>query len=79
MRTHYYSALCIQRLAELDVTEDEMSAIALQVRQLAKEPRLGYPIPFHHSSEPLWRYDVGRFGLDYTFDAKSLTVVAVVG
>lgn len=79
MRARYYSPLSIQRLAEMNATPEDFRAIDKQLTELAQRPRQGYRVPFHQSSESLWRFDVGRFGLIYTFDKGEIEVVTVTG
>ncbi len=78
MREHIINPLAIERLADLNATPAELDVIETQVALLAKNPKLGYFLPF---SDPrrLRRYDVGRFGLIYKYDDKRLEVVTVVG
>jgi hypothetical protein len=77
-RTVTVSPRAIERLAEMRITEDEWPAIREQARTLAASPTTGYPVPFRISSQTMFRFDVGRFGLLYIFSSESLHIVAVV-
>jgi hypothetical protein len=77
-RKFYYSPKVVERFAELNTTEQEFDAVSAQVEALAANPKLGYPIPFLISSTPLFRFDVGRFGLIYWYSKDKLEIVMVV-
>jgi mRNA-degrading endonuclease RelE of RelBE toxin-antitoxin system len=82
MRRFYYSPEFAERLADLQASDPEIDSIHLQVQALAKDPTLGYVVPLLlpslEPSQTLYRYDVGRFGLIYTFTDEELEVVTVV-
>lgn len=79
---YFYSPESAERLADLKTTDQEFSIINSQVALLAKNPRLGYEIPFVFPSldhsKPLFRFEVGRFGLIYTYTKDELEIVTVV-
>jgi plasmid stabilization system protein ParE len=77
VREYLISPRAIERLADLNATEAELSAIEVQVASLSKTPTLGYLLPFSDLRE-LRRYDVGRFGLIYKFNDARLDIVTVV-
>ncbi len=80
-RRYYYSPETAELLANLNATDQEFDAIDAQVAMLAKNPALGYHIPFlipaADRSRKLYRYDVGRFGLIYTYSRDELEIVTV--
>ena len=81
MRDHLISPRAIERLADLNATDAELEVIEEQIVFLAKDPTLGYPLPFSgRVSGPgeLRRYDVGRFGLIYKYNDARVEVVTVV-
>ena len=77
MRKHYYSPESIERLTELGATDEEFEIIEGHVVDLAKNPKLGYRIPFVLKEE-VYRFDVGRFGLIYMFTSRRLDVLTVL-
>lgn len=77
MRNHLISPRAIERLADLNATDAELEVIEAQVALLAKNPELGYLLPFSDPHE-LRRYDVGRFGLIYEYNDARVEVVTVV-
>jgi mRNA-degrading endonuclease RelE of RelBE toxin-antitoxin system len=82
MRQYHFSPESAERLADLKTTDAEFDSINSQVAALARNPKLGYRIPFlipslDHSRK-LFRFDVGRFGLIYTYDRTDLDVITVV-
>jgi plasmid stabilization system protein ParE len=77
VRDHIVSPRAIERLADLNATDAELDIIETQVALLAKTPKVGYVLPFSGPRE-LRRYDVGRFGLIYTYNDAKLEVVTVV-
>jgi hypothetical protein len=69
----------IARIAQLGASDAELDAIIQALRELAADPKLGYKIPFQGASKrERRRFDVGRFGLIYEFDAKELGLVQVI-
>jgi plasmid stabilization system protein ParE len=77
VRDHFISPLAIERLADMNATDAELEILETQIALLAKDPRLGYRLPFSNAAE-LRRYDVGRFGLIYQYNESRLEVVTVV-
>ena len=77
MRDHLISPRAIERLADLNATDAELKVIEEQIAFLAKDPTLGYPLPFSGPGK-LRRYDVGRFGLIYKYNDARVEVVTVV-
>jgi hypothetical protein len=70
----------ITRIAELGPSDSELDAITVALRELAKDPQLGYRVPFQVAGKrERRRFDVGRFGLIYEFDAKVLGLIQVIG
>jgi mRNA-degrading endonuclease RelE of RelBE toxin-antitoxin system len=78
VRAYLISPSAIERLADLNATDAELSALEAQIALLSKTPTLGYLLPFFNTRN-LRRYDVGRFGLIYKYDDARLDVVAVDG
>lgn len=77
-RTYSISPEAIERLAEFDATEDEFRAISLSAADLAKDPTLGYRIPFEvFDNSGLFGYSVGRFNLIYRYEKNTLDVVTI--
>lgn len=69
----------ITRIAALGATDAELDAIVSALQQLAKDPKLGYKVPFESAGKrERRRFDVGRFGLIYEFDAKALGLIQVI-
>jgi len=77
VRDHLISPRAIERLADLNATDAELEIIEAQVALLAKNPTLGYLLPFSAPCD-LRRYDVGRFGLIYKFNDARVEIVTVV-
>jgi mRNA-degrading endonuclease RelE of RelBE toxin-antitoxin system len=82
MREPVYSPQVADDLFRLKSTKEERLSIKTQVRLLAANPQLGYPIlfedPLLDDDKKLYRYDVGRFKLNYTFDLLHLEVISVI-
>jgi hypothetical protein len=77
-RTYSISPEAIERLAGFDATEDEFHAISLSASDLARDPTLGYRIPFEvFDNSGLFGYSVGRFNLIYRYDKNMLDVVTI--
>lgn len=77
-----YSPQVADDLIRLKSTKDERQSIKEQVLLLAAKPHLGYRIlfedPLLDNDKKLYRYDVGRFKLNYTFDLQHLEIVSVI-
>jgi mRNA-degrading endonuclease RelE of RelBE toxin-antitoxin system len=82
MRKVIYSPQTANDLFLLRSTKDERQSIKEQARLLAANPHLGFQIlfedPFLDDDRKLYRYDVGRFKLNYTFDQQQLEIVSVI-
>jgi mRNA-degrading endonuclease RelE of RelBE toxin-antitoxin system len=78
VRIYNYHPRACRRLMELKATSEEFDSINAQVAELAKNPHLGYQYPFQTRSKKLFRFDVGRFGLIYTFNRKELYIITIV-
>lgn len=79
MRTPSVPPAMVARIASLGMTEAELDAIIQALRNLAANPKFGYRIPFvAQPGKELRRFDVGRFGLIYEFDDKTLGLVQVI-
>lgn len=77
-RAYSISPEAIESLAEFDATEDEFQAISLSASDLAKDPTLGYTVPFGiFDNSGLFGYSVGRFNLIYRYDKNTLDVVTI--
>jgi mRNA-degrading endonuclease RelE of RelBE toxin-antitoxin system len=63
------------QLIELKATREEKRAIRAQLLVLADRPELGYRILF--LEEKIYRYDVGRFRLHYTYSDLDLSLLTV--
>ncbi|MEP7363108.1 MAG: hypothetical protein ABI972_07625 [Acidobacteriota bacterium] len=69
----------IARIAELGASDAELDAIVNALQQLAADPQLGYKVPFQGAgNRERRRFDVGRFGLIYEFDEKTLGLIQVI-
>jgi mRNA-degrading endonuclease RelE of RelBE toxin-antitoxin system len=77
-----YSPQVADDLFRLKSTKYERQSIRAEVLRLAANPNLGYPIlfvdPLLPVDQKLYRYDVGRFKLNYIFDLQKLEVVSVI-
>jgi mRNA-degrading endonuclease RelE of RelBE toxin-antitoxin system len=62
----------------MKATAEEFDSINSQVLELARNPHLGYQYLFQARSKKLFRFDVGRFGLIYTFNRKELYIITIV-
>ena len=77
-RTYSISPEAIERLADFDATEDEFQAISLSAADLARDPTLGYRIPFEgFDHRGLFGYNIGRFNLIYRYDKNTLDAVTI--
>ena len=77
MRRPYFSLTANRRLTDLRPTDEEFKAIDLQLAELARTPELGFEFPFQDQPRKLFRFDVGRFGLIYTYDDDEINVVTI--
>ncbi len=77
-----YSPQAADDLFKLRSTREERQSIKAQVLLLAANPHLGHRIifedPLLDDDKKLYRYDVGRFKLNYTFDRQFVEVASVI-
>jgi len=78
VRAYNYHPRACRRLVEVRANSEEFEVINSRVEELAKNPHLGYAFPFQDGSKKLFRFDVGRFGLIYTFNKKELYIITIV-
>jgi len=81
MRKYFYTPESQENLADLDALDD-IDAIDATVRELAADRSAGYLIPlqspFLSRDRQLYRYQVGRYKLNFTLSQTELIVVSVM-
>jgi mRNA-degrading endonuclease RelE of RelBE toxin-antitoxin system len=81
-RKYFFSPESVERLTDLKTTDPEFDIIDSAVARLADTPTSGYRIPLIlpslDNSRNLFRFDVGRFYLIYTYTKDELEVVTVL-
>lgn len=82
MREVIYSPRMANDLLQLRSTKGERQSIRMQVLLPAANPGLEYRILFQDpllgNDKKLYRYNVGRFKLNYTFDRERPEVASVL-
>jgi mRNA-degrading endonuclease RelE of RelBE toxin-antitoxin system len=77
-RRIFYTETANRHMAALVPSDEEYESVTQQVDELAKDPRLGYVIPFWFRDPKLFRFDVGRFVLIYAYSKDELNIVDVI-
>lgn len=81
MRTYHYKPEAQDNLADLRALAD-IDTINAAVKELANGTKSGYLIPlqspFLSAKKKLYRYDVGRYKLNYTLTKRELQVESVM-